>query len=623
MASRMSEASYWDPQQSPQYHHPQHYFPSASSMIYQQQPRQPPLLNSLNTPEGHPTYSSSAPSNVYYGSLYQSTPMNGGGGGGSLGGHSLQSTSNSGGSQAGLSSMFVSSSPLVVPMSSSQVPYSMSSSSQHANSANGPYHRSHIGDLHNSGMVPVVDNSPHRSSHPASHHSGSPTMDGSEYGMSLKPKRRQVKNACINCQKACKRCDEGRPCTRCVKYGLTDSCQDSSRKERKRGIKRGPYKRRATTGSQPTSSTSHYGQSTFMGMDNMQHGSFLGHHSHPSMSPDLRSHREGNIHGMPGGDGSSALDSNLLSSPSYSSAPGTMQRSSVPLGGDADSVLSSNSYYARDQFQAMQPPRYTSRYEYERNGAMTTSPAPISSPYHGNRATAPGPPVSAPASSTNFSSSPASGYSSRSLFSPPAHLSAGFLSAHGHHRLHSDNSLTTPFTTGTTPGSSLSPRTPMMLSTNGQGLLGELGLMGTQPVSSNSSPGGFNAKSSGNGYVHHPAATTTASLAPTAAGAFLNSSSGPISEVQPFPLHIPHSVRWRSNSGGGGSDREERGQGQTGEEKEVQLVPMKMHSSADSDMSAQTLTSRHHSSSPRSANRIRFDRSGMAKAEMHNGDVMA
>lgn len=57
-------------------------------------------------------------------------------------------------------------------------------------------------------------------------------------------KRKQVKNACVNCQKACKKCDEGRPCQRCVKYGLVETCQDSTRKERKKGIKRGPYKRR-------------------------------------------------------------------------------------------------------------------------------------------------------------------------------------------------------------------------------------------------------------------------------------------------------------------------------------------------------------------------------------------
>lgn len=72
------------------------------------------------------------------------------------------------------------------------------------------------------------------------HHIGEVGKDG-------RPKRRQVKNACTNCQKACKKCDEGRPCSRCVKYGLTDTCENSVRKERKRGIKRGPYKRRNKT----------------------------------------------------------------------------------------------------------------------------------------------------------------------------------------------------------------------------------------------------------------------------------------------------------------------------------------------------------------------------------------
>ncbi|TDL27192.1 hypothetical protein BD410DRAFT_782266 [Rickenella mellea] len=57
-------------------------------------------------------------------------------------------------------------------------------------------------------------------------------------------KRRQVKNACTNCQKACKKCDDARPCQRCVKYGLRDECIDSQRKERRRGVKRGPYKKR-------------------------------------------------------------------------------------------------------------------------------------------------------------------------------------------------------------------------------------------------------------------------------------------------------------------------------------------------------------------------------------------
>ncbi|CAO3692912.1 unnamed protein product [Umbelopsis ramanniana] len=57
-------------------------------------------------------------------------------------------------------------------------------------------------------------------------------------------KRKQVKNACTNCQKACKKCDEARPCPRCVKYGIATTCVNSTRKERKKGVKRGPYKRR-------------------------------------------------------------------------------------------------------------------------------------------------------------------------------------------------------------------------------------------------------------------------------------------------------------------------------------------------------------------------------------------
>jgi len=50
---------------------------------------------------------------------------------------------------------------------------------------------------------------------------------------------------CTNCAAACKRCDEARPCERCSKYGIADTCQDGVRKERKKGIKRGPYKRKS------------------------------------------------------------------------------------------------------------------------------------------------------------------------------------------------------------------------------------------------------------------------------------------------------------------------------------------------------------------------------------------
>ncbi|KAI9323761.1 hypothetical protein BX666DRAFT_108842 [Dichotomocladium elegans] len=59
-----------------------------------------------------------------------------------------------------------------------------------------------------------------------------------------KSKRKQVKNACVNCQKACKKCDDGRACQRCIKLGLTATCVDSPRKERRKGVKRGPYKKR-------------------------------------------------------------------------------------------------------------------------------------------------------------------------------------------------------------------------------------------------------------------------------------------------------------------------------------------------------------------------------------------
>lgn len=68
-----------------------------------------------------------------------------------------------------------------------------------------------------------------------------PSANGSE---EAPRKRRQVKVACTNCQKACKRCDDSRPCSRCIHYGIVDTCVDSGRKERRKGLKRGPYKKR-------------------------------------------------------------------------------------------------------------------------------------------------------------------------------------------------------------------------------------------------------------------------------------------------------------------------------------------------------------------------------------------
>ncbi|KIY70039.1 hypothetical protein CYLTODRAFT_452066 [Cylindrobasidium torrendii FP15055 ss-10] len=67
-------------------------------------------------------------------------------------------------------------------------------------------------------------------------------------GRPVRQKRRQVKNACVKCQKACKKCEDVRPCARCTRYGTADECVDSKRKERRKGFKRGPYKKRDDKG---------------------------------------------------------------------------------------------------------------------------------------------------------------------------------------------------------------------------------------------------------------------------------------------------------------------------------------------------------------------------------------
>ncbi|KAK0553400.1 hypothetical protein OC845_001220 [Tilletia horrida] len=59
------------------------------------------------------------------------------------------------------------------------------------------------------------------------------------------PKRAQVRRACLPCKKACKKCDEIRPCSRCVRLGHgLDVCVDVARKARAKGVKRGKYKPR-------------------------------------------------------------------------------------------------------------------------------------------------------------------------------------------------------------------------------------------------------------------------------------------------------------------------------------------------------------------------------------------
>ncbi|UZJ51147.1 hypothetical protein CBS101457_000467 [Exobasidium rhododendri] len=608
----------------------------------QQQPRQAPMMNSLVTSEGHSTYpaSPSSNSNSYYGSFYQSSQVNSSNSGMTSNAYYGNGMSGAGAGHPAQSGTHFMSSSSSQPLNNGHHPShqlhnggsSYTGNVHHLN--NGAlYHRS--SDM-NDNITSQIDEKPthlyHHHHHPASsQHSMSPTLEGSDYGM--KSKRRQVKNACINCQKACKRCDEGRPCTRCVKYGLGDTCQDSSRKERKRGIKRGPYKRRATTGNAQTaaitaapSSSSHYPQSNIVVMD----GSFVDHPPHASMSPHLRIQREdqsgGSVnHSGVGGEMSHPFDADhqLIHSPQYpSSAPGTIQRASAPLVDNHDTAAAPNGFYSsnntsRDHFQSMQPPRF-SRYDYDRNGIVI----PTANNELQNGISRPGIlplPVSAPPGTMNFLSSSASSHSSRSLFSPPGSLSANFLNANGHHRLHSDSSLNT-LGSGTT-ANSLSPRTPLSLS-NG---IGELGLSGAQSLSANSSsssPGGM--KLNVGGYIHHPGPTTTANLPTAATGAFLNPPTATTNSNQPFPLHIPNAARWRGSNGIGGNERDLSGRFHVlgSEVKDEQLAPLKLNCSSDSDVSNTTISGRYQLHSSRAGDMARNDRNSMGKVDHGGHDIM-
>lgn len=94
--------------------------------------------------------------------------------------------------------------------------------------------------------TPIPDDEPY---YPAYFKNNRPsTPPRYEHPISLaeepRTKRQQVSNACTNCQKACKRCAEERPCPRCVAKEIGDTCVNSTRKPREKGKKRGPYKRR-------------------------------------------------------------------------------------------------------------------------------------------------------------------------------------------------------------------------------------------------------------------------------------------------------------------------------------------------------------------------------------------
>ncbi|KAJ7715119.1 hypothetical protein B0H16DRAFT_1221500, partial [Mycena metata] len=73
------------------------------------------------------------------------------------------------------------------------------------------------------------------------------TFPTSLVSLPVRAQRTQVKNACTNCQKAHKKCDQSRPCQRCTSYGV-DGCISSQKKDRTKGKTRGPYKKRKWKG---------------------------------------------------------------------------------------------------------------------------------------------------------------------------------------------------------------------------------------------------------------------------------------------------------------------------------------------------------------------------------------
>ncbi|ORX61671.1 hypothetical protein DM01DRAFT_1332264 [Hesseltinella vesiculosa] len=48
-----------------------------------------------------------------------------------------------------------------------------------------------------------------------------------------KPRKKKAARACVHCQKAHLTCDDDRPCQRCIKRGLADTCTDGARKKAK------------------------------------------------------------------------------------------------------------------------------------------------------------------------------------------------------------------------------------------------------------------------------------------------------------------------------------------------------------------------------------------------------
>ncbi|KAI9105832.1 hypothetical protein DFS34DRAFT_31196 [Phlyctochytrium arcticum] len=75
-------------------------------------------------------------------------------------------------------------------------------------------------------------------------------------------RREQCKIACVHCKKACKKCDNLRPCSRCCRMGYAASCSDAPRKERSKATnRRAPYSKRASVDSRDDDSGNEWSQS--------------------------------------------------------------------------------------------------------------------------------------------------------------------------------------------------------------------------------------------------------------------------------------------------------------------------------------------------------------------------
>ncbi|CEH15795.1 potential fungal zinc cluster transcription factor [Ceraceosorus bombacis] len=353
------------------------------------------------------------------------------------------------------------------------------------------------------------EHQPAGSSHQHFHHmagvSGMPAPSSAAQA-GPKPKRRQVKNACVNCQKACKKCDEGRPCSRCVKYGLTDSCQDSSRKERKRGIKRGPYKRRAN-GSSEQSGGHHQSRSTDSSSGNGRGNNDMSRGSSDSQHGAEMSSR--------------ALDpsTSYMSNSAYpDSAPGTIYRGASQLPQSSMNAPStydnspSPHMYAREARLQLPSSVYDRRTGVESHDSTATAHA-----HQHDRSTST--PIGAIGRATG--SSPLMHASGAQGHLPSLSSSASSLAYGVAHR----PQLSSASSNGS--GSLFSPPTL----SNIAGLGG--GASQISPRLQNTSE-----------YVHHPPPSTMAMSA--TGSAFMNSASSSISSQ--FPLQLPQRAKWFEES---------------------------------------------------------------------------